>query len=103
MVAPDSKRWAIASRAKKTWAAPNYIVRVDLASGQLISDLIAPANDLDCVAFIPERGFLVLSANGPGRVEYFLVLPASGLARKRRILTLSLPEDSPTAAHWKSR
>ena len=74
-------RWAIASRADSGWLAPNEVVRIDLDSGKVYPVAIAQAETLDCLAFLPERGFLVFSA--PGRAggrspQHFLVDPTSG-------------------------
>ncbi len=61
VVAPGG-RWAIASRAESGWAAPNEVVRIDLSSGKVYPVAIARAENLDCLAFLPERGFLVFSS-----------------------------------------
>lgn len=80
-------RWAIASRAESGWLAPNEVVRIDLSTGKVSPVAIARAENLYCLAFIPERGFLVFSApDEPRRAkapkgrdpECFLVDPASG-------------------------
>jgi hypothetical protein len=77
----------VASRAESGWLAPNEVVRVDLVSGKVYPIAIARAENLDCLAFLPERGFLVFSSpdqpRGPEapkakEPEYFLVDPASG-------------------------
>lgn len=81
-------RWVLVAKAEENWGPPNSLVRLDLKTGKGSLVDIDPADNLDCLAFVPERGFLVRSvkdetpyhnlSRGPDTPQYNLVDPETG-------------------------
>lgn len=82
-------RWVVVSKADGNWASPNPLVRLDLTTGKFTVVDIPPADDLTCVAYIPQRGFLARAAKnedaqldpkskGPDKPSYSLINPSTG-------------------------
>jgi hypothetical protein len=89
-VVSSDGRWVVVSKADGSWANPNPLVRLDLTTGKFTVVDIAPADDLDCLAYIPQRGFLARAAKdeddefdpkskGPDQPSYSLVDPSTGV------------------------
>jgi len=82
VVTPDG-RWAVAAKTNTDWSEPNFVYRIDLASGKEFKVSVPAADTLNPVAFIPSHNkVLLLRARddkvGPNRAEYRLLDPATG-------------------------
>jgi hypothetical protein len=89
IITPDG-RWAVIAKTDGSWAEPNYVVRVDLASGKALKLDVPVADTFDPVAYVPAHGkILVMRAKdpesitgkkgvGPDQPEYRLVDPQTG-------------------------
>lgn len=63
LVTPDG-RWLIAAKVDGSWAIPNYLVRINLASGREEKLGIPPADRCDPIAYVPAHDrILVIREN----------------------------------------
>ncbi|MBE2284225.1 MAG: hypothetical protein IAE77_12280 [Prosthecobacter sp.] len=83
--------WAVAGRVLgSSWAEPNDMVRVNVATREIIPLKLAPADNFDPVARLPHSGRILVSRSrdehapgiepeaGPEKPEYHLLDPANG-------------------------
>jgi hypothetical protein len=85
VVTPDG-RWAVAAKTDTDWSKPNFVYRIDLASGKEFKVGVPAADTFNPVAFIPSHNkFLLLRTGGDeagaNRPEYRLLDPATGATR----------------------
>ena len=82
-------KWALLAKSKGSWVEPNGLVRVNLASGDVLRVDVPEADTLEPIAYVPEqRRFLAYRAKdeptdhhkpaGPDNPEYWLVDPETG-------------------------
>ena len=83
---PDGE-WLVAAKCiGENWGEPNDLVRIHLSDGREERIDLAPADDLDAVAWIPAHGKVLIrrakdelhSKAGPGAPEFYLLDPATG-------------------------
>jgi hypothetical protein len=89
VVTPDGK-WALIAKTDTDWSKPNYVLRVDLATGQVYRLNIPVADTFNPVAYIPAHRKILLERSrdadsesqrrpvGPETPEFQLVDPLSG-------------------------
>ena len=85
-------KWVVATKEGEE-AEPGYIVRLNLLTGREFRVNLPPADQLFPVAFIPPLGKVLVKrakgeyiptgakAKGPDKAEYYLLDPATGIAR----------------------
>ena len=84
---PDGK-WVVTAKTDTNWAAPNYVVRLNLEAGREFRVNVEPADDLRPIVYLPSHGKVLLrraresrlggSQIGPARPEYYLLAPDTG-------------------------
>src|SRR5262249_16012244 len=85
IVTPDG-RWAVVAKTDTNWSKPNFVYRVDLASGKEFKVVVPAADSFNPAAFIPSHNkVLLLRAKddkvGPNRPEYRLLDPSTGMTQ----------------------
>ena len=84
-------QWAVAARVLgNSWAEPNDVVRINLATHEVIPLKLAAADDISTVTRLPDSGKIVIRRSrnepapgiepkaGPDKAEYHLLNPATG-------------------------
>jgi hypothetical protein len=89
VITPDG-RWAVLTTyTGGSWADPNFVVRVDLASGAVSRIAIPEANRVEPLGWVSSRGRVLVKRYrfedgdnlvGPATPEYWLADPATGAA-----------------------
>jgi hypothetical protein len=90
VVTPDGK-WAVIAKTDSNWAQPNYVVRIELASGRTFRLDVPVADTFNPVAYVPAHRRVLLERArdevetgssqrpvGPARPEFRLLDPATG-------------------------
>ena len=80
-----SGNWVVAAKADENWAAPNYVVRVNLQTGKELKINLPPAEEFYPIAFVPAHNKLMLyrakeaySTLNPTIAEYYLLDAKTG-------------------------
>ena len=91
MITPDGK-WAVLAQCKGTWAEPNFLVRVDLATGKSFTLDIPEADKIKPLTYVAAHGGVLVvrfqerqhsygrKSVGPEIPEYWLVDASTGKA-----------------------
>jgi hypothetical protein len=90
VVTPDGK-WAVIAKTDSNWAEPNYVVRIELATGRTFRLNVPVADTFNPVAYVPTHRKVLLERArdeaetgssqrpvGPDRPEFRLLDPATG-------------------------
>ena len=79
VVTPDGK-WAVLSRTDSDWSSPNYLLRINLETGQEFRVKLEPADQLDAIVFLPVHSKILLrrAKDDPDLLSGKLTLPSVG-------------------------
>lgn len=73
LITPDG-RWAVIAKTDTSWAAPNYVVCIDLAKRVSYRLKVPDANKFYPIAYIPAHGKVLLVRG----LEFYLLEPTTG-------------------------